>query len=81
MFKIRHFPHSQYGWPDRKAFPRTWGLNKKAGMNAVELDKYLTNSILPLYPDVEDLPGKRYVSFVYILSLHSLSHSSILSYK
>jgi hypothetical protein len=36
-------------------------MNERAGMNAVELDKYLKNSILPLYPDIQDLPGKRVV--------------------
>jgi hypothetical protein len=37
----------------------TFGMNERAGMNAVELDKYLKNSILPLYPDIQDYPGKR----------------------
>jgi hypothetical protein len=35
-------------------------MNERAGMNAVELDnKYIMNSILPLYPDIQDYPGKR----------------------
>jgi hypothetical protein len=34
-------------------------MNERAGMNAVELEKYMKNSILPLYPDIEDTPGKR----------------------
>jgi hypothetical protein len=34
-------------------------MNERAGMNAIELDKYMKNSILPLYPDIEDKPGKR----------------------
>jgi hypothetical protein len=36
-------------------------MNERAGMNAVELDKYMKNSILPLYPDIEDVPGKRVI--------------------
>ena len=34
-------------------------MNEKAGMDAVELDKYFVNSILTLFPDVEDVPKKR----------------------
>ena len=34
-------------------------MNEKAGMDTVELDKYLTSSILPLFPDVEDKPRKK----------------------
>jgi hypothetical protein len=35
------------------------GLNEKDGMNNQEFDKYINNSIVPLYPDLEDTPGKR----------------------
>ena len=34
-------------------------MNEKAGMDTFELDKYFVNSILPLFPDVEDVPKKR----------------------
>jgi hypothetical protein len=30
-------------------------------MPCPELDKYLKNSILPLYPDIADSPGKRVI--------------------
>ena len=74
LFEHAKDVYGKYGWPERRAFPCSWGLNEKAGMNAVEFDKYLTNSILPLYPDVEDLPRKRYVSFVcYAVSSFSFS--------
>ena len=74
LFEHAKDVYGKYGWPDRRTFPCTWGLNEKAGINAVELDKYLTNSILPLYPDVEDLPRKRYVSFFcYAVSSFSFS--------
>ena len=49
----------KFGWSSKQSFPCTWGLNEKAGMNAVELDKYFMNSILTCYPDVEDKPTKR----------------------
>ena len=61
---IDFFSHAKYvvgkfGWTDRRPFPCTWGMNEKAGMDAVELDKYFVNSILSLFPDVEDVPKKR----------------------
>jgi hypothetical protein len=34
-------------------------MNEKAGMNSVELDKDIKEAILPLFPDCEDVPGKR----------------------
>jgi len=46
----------------RKLLPCTYGLNEKAGMNSVELDKYFKGSILPLYPDIEDVPRKRVIA-------------------
>ena len=52
---------AQFGHSKRKAFPCTFGMNEKAGMNSVELDKYMDGSILPLYPDVQDKPGKRVI--------------------
>ena len=36
-------------------------MNERAGINAVKLAKYMNNSILPLYPDIEDVPGKRVI--------------------
>ena len=35
------------------------GLNEKGGMDDDEFEKYLKNSIIPLYPDALDVPGKR----------------------
>ena len=35
------------------------GLNEKGGMDQAEFEKYIRNSILPLFPDACDLPGKR----------------------
>ena len=47
-----------FGWPAKRLFMCTWGLNEKMGMNAVELDNYFMNSILPLFPDVQYIPQK-----------------------
>jgi hypothetical protein len=48
-------------WGFGKMTPRgvTFACNKKGGMDAEELHKYLVQAILPLYPDAADLPGKR----------------------
>jgi hypothetical protein len=49
----------RFGYISRRSFPCTFGINVRAGMNAIELEKYVKNSILPLYPDIQDYPGKR----------------------
>ena len=53
-----------FGHNKRTLLPCTFGLNEKAGMNSVELEKYFKGSILPLYPDIEDVPGKRVIAKV-----------------
>ncbi len=40
-------------------WPCTIGLNEKGSMDNEEFDKYINNSIVPLYPDLEDTPGKQ----------------------
>ena len=32
-------------------------MNEKGGMDNVEFDEYLSNSLIPLYPDAEDVKG------------------------
>jgi len=54
--------YGQFGNENRKRLPCTFGLNEKAGMNSVELEKYFRGSILPLYPDIEDRPLKRVIA-------------------
>jgi hypothetical protein len=51
----------KYGLPELEARPCTFGMNEKAGMNTVELQKYIFGSILPLFPDAADVPGKRII--------------------
>jgi hypothetical protein len=58
-FRKTHNILVKYGFNEVQERPCTFGMNEKAGMNAVELNKYITNSILPLFPDLEDTPGKR----------------------
>jgi len=48
-----------FGHESERVLPTTFGLNTKGGMNTIELDKYIKKAILPLYPDVADVPGKR----------------------
>jgi hypothetical protein len=52
---------AQFGHSERRELPCTFGMNNKGGMNSVELEKYMKGSILPLFPDVEDVPLKRVV--------------------
>jgi hypothetical protein len=33
-------------------------MNGKGGMNNEEFERYIDNSIVPLFPDLEDTPGK-----------------------
>ena len=42
----------------------TVNCNAKAGMDAVEYLKYLQTSVMPLYPDAQDTPGKRVLIIV-----------------
>jgi hypothetical protein len=52
---------AQFGHSEKKSFSCTFGMNEKAGMNEVELEKYIANSILPLFPDLADSPGLRVI--------------------
>jgi len=50
-----------FGHKKRTLLSCTFGLNEKASMNSVELDKYFKCAMLPLYPDIEDIPLKRVI--------------------
>jgi len=56
-----HEVNVRFGHKEVKAFPCSYGLNENAGINAEELEKYFNNTILPLYPDLEDVPRKRVI--------------------
>jgi len=49
----------KFGTPERRTWPCTIGMNEKGGMNDKEFRNYVMNTILPMYPDMEDMPGKR----------------------
>jgi hypothetical protein len=58
---VRHFmkTRDRFGCEEVREWPATIGMNKKGGMNDDEFDKYIDNSIVPLFPNLEDVPGKR----------------------
>jgi hypothetical protein len=33
-------------------------MNEKGGMNNEEIELYIDKNIVPLFPDLEDMPGK-----------------------
>ena len=46
-------PHvrGKFGAPEEQARTITVGMNEKGGMDDVEFNAYLFNSLIPLYPD------------------------------
>eukprot|EP00804_Cyclotella_cryptica_P012634 CCRYP_016908-RA/>CCRYP_016908-RA protein AED:0.47 eAED:0.47 QI:0/0/0/1/0/0/3/0/132 len=44
-----------------KEWPVTVAMNLKGGMDEREFRSYFLNSIVPLFPDAEDVPGKRVI--------------------
>ena len=58
---LRHvsITRGRFGCEEERVWPCTIGMNEKGGMNDEEFDKYIDNSIVPLYPDLEDTQGKR----------------------
>lgn len=55
------FPNirGKFGMDEAQYLGVSVGLNEKGGMDQAEFEKYIRNSILPLFPDACDLPGKR----------------------
>jgi hypothetical protein len=51
----------QFGTDSERAWDCTFGLNTKGGMDDREFELYIINSILPLYPNTLDRPGKRLI--------------------
>jgi hypothetical protein len=49
----------RFSCKEERVWSCTIGLNEKGGMNDEESDKYIDNSIVPLYPDLENMPGKQ----------------------
>ena len=64
LFKDMRKIRGQFGFDRVKEFGVTAGCNIKAGMDVVEFCKYVENCIVPLYPDAEDVAGKRVLLIV-----------------
>jgi len=65
-FNLKFMEHArdvncQFGHSQVKPFPCSFCLNDKAGMNAAKLEQYFYKTMLPLYPDLEDVPRKRVI--------------------
>jgi hypothetical protein len=48
----------KFGYKEEKIWPATTCMNKKGGMRDVKFERYVENSIKPLFPDLEDTPGQ-----------------------
>ena len=49
----------QFGHKAPAKFDCTHGMNGKGGMDDDEFEKFMLNSMLPLWPNARDVPGKR----------------------
>ena len=60
---VEHVPQvlGRFGCEEERAWPVTFGQNEKGGMDDVEFEKYLMNSIVPLYPHAKDKKGHRVI--------------------
>ena len=50
---------AQYGFPAARWHDSMFAISKKGGMNKLIFNEYINNYILPLIPDLADVPGKR----------------------
>ncbi len=51
----------KFGTDCEKEWPVTVAMNLKGGMDEREFRSYFLNSIVPLFPDAQDVPGKRVI--------------------
>ena len=51
----------KFGCNDEREWVCTFGMNPKGGMDDEQFEKYVEGSLFPLYPDAEDVPGKRVI--------------------
>ena len=51
----------KFGTEHERGWDCTFGMNTKGGMDDCEFESYIINSILPLYPNTLDRPGKRLI--------------------
>jgi hypothetical protein len=53
------YTRGRFGCAEERIWPASIGMNKIGGILDDEFEKYIDNSICPLFPDTEDMPGKR----------------------
>jgi hypothetical protein len=53
-----HDIHGRYGYDHDKYHPCTFRMNNKGGMDTMEFEEYIENSLVTLYPDAADTPCK-----------------------
>ena len=60
---VAYMPHvrGNFGAPEEQAWSITVGMNARGGMENVEFNEYLSNSLIPLYPGSEDVKGERVI--------------------
>jgi hypothetical protein len=51
----------RFGCGEERIWSCTIGMNEKGGVADVKFEKYIDNSIVPLYPNLKDTPGKRFL--------------------
>ncbi len=44
--------HGWFGFEEERVFPATIRMNKKGGMTNNDLDRYIKNSVVSLFPDL-----------------------------
>jgi len=59
IIKYMHDVNGQFGHDHARYHPCTFGMNERGGMNKEEFEQYVKNSLVTLYPDAADVPGKR----------------------
>ena len=50
-----------FGSTEVKGWPVSFGMNEKGGMDDDEFEKFMLNSIVPLYPNAKNKPGQRVI--------------------
>ena len=63
MDMAEYFPDilCKFGQETAQPTAISYGMNEKGGMDEIEFKKYIKNSILHLYPDACDVPGKQVI--------------------
>ena len=59
---VEHVPQvlGRFGCEEECAWPVSFGQNEKGGMDNIDFEKYLMNSIMPLFPHAKDKKGSEH---------------------